>query len=281
MWDGSLLMEKCYVRWVTSHGEVSCQPRTYRWRSDHLPYNFLAGSALEDVRAAVHPTSARSWPSSGWSGILVGLGGIRNCSWSVSSRAVNARETHVITSEWLRSSGGKPQCRVNVPYASKCAFRLHSLVLLWSGPEWHSQPLCLRLGTCSPRRCIQGRAAPRRLRWLPAVRRDSQCLRQRRRRLRCILRWVGRSIIPTRGGLLQKCCDFRVARSLRKTIALQGVQEFYRACTIGGILSCGLTHTAGKPHNIEMASDTAAAALHDRWDQPRCVANVFVCFDMQ
>ena len=59
---------------------------------------------------------ARSWPSSGWSGILVGLRGIRNCSWSVSSRAVNARETHVIISEWLRSSGGKPQCRVNVPY---------------------------------------------------------------------------------------------------------------------------------------------------------------------
>ena len=50
-------MEKCYLRWVTSHEEVSCQPRTYRWRSDHLPYHFLAGSALEDVRATVHPTS--------------------------------------------------------------------------------------------------------------------------------------------------------------------------------------------------------------------------------
>lgn len=25
------------------------------------------------------------------------------------------------------------------------------------------------------------------------------------------------------------------------------MQEFYRACTIGGILSCGLTHTAGDP----------------------------------
>lgn len=39
------------------------------------------------------------------------------------------------------------------------------------------------------------------------------------------------------------------------------MQEFYTACTIGGILSCGLTHTAGDRGSHEvLPSDLLAVA---------------------
>ena len=53
---------------------------------------------------------------------------------------------------------------------------------------------------------------------------------------------------------------FIPAPSEKKKIALYS-KEFYTACTIGGILSCGLTHTAVTPLDVVKCNMQARSAL--------------------